>query len=357
MICRPLSMLLVLLCVASLPAQERAAPAGVGAASQIDANHATIDADGTVRMQRVVPLPQHLSPEAKAWLKRPAPTDQPVPQTLQQRRDMLDASQARHRDELLKMFPAVTITDVTVAGVPVHDVVPKGAHADRVLICLHGGGFNADSGSYSESIPVAAMTGTRVVSVLYRLAPEAPFPAAVDDVVAVYRELLKTYQPRHIGIFGSSAGAGLTLEAAVRLKQLKLPLPGALGSFSTPSDMVDGGDSRALYNTDGLRGFVPVAGEPMDPEYVGATDRKDPVLSPLYADLHGMPPTLFLSSERDLLLSATSMVHRAFLQAGADARLIVFEGLPHCFWNNNTLPETREAWGYMAGFFNAQLGR
>ena len=325
--------------------------------AQWKANHTSIAADGTAHMERVVPVPQHLSPEAQAWLKRPAPSDQPAAQTLQQRREMLDASQARHRDELLKMFPAVTIADTKVAGVPVHDVVPKGAHADRVLICLHGGGFNADSGSYSESIPVAAMTKTRVVSVLYRLAPEAPFPAAVEDVVAVYRELLKQYKPQHIGIFGSSAGAGLTLEAAVRLKQLRLPLPAALGSFSTPSDMADGGDSRALYNTDGLRGFVPVVGEPLDPEYVGTTDRKDPVLSPLYADLHGMPSTLFLSSERDLLLSATSMMHRAFLKAGADARLIVFEGLPHCFWNNNTLPETREAWDYMAGFFNTQLAR
>ncbi|MGI4852938.1 MAG: alpha/beta hydrolase fold domain-containing protein [Janthinobacterium lividum] len=350
---RLLSVLLILLCAG----WSGASLAQDAALSHIDTNHAATDAEGTVRMQRIVPLPHHLSPTAQAWLKRTVPSDQPVAQTLMQRRDQLNVSQARHRDELLQMFPAVTITDKKVAGVPVHDVVPKGAHADRVLICLHGGGFNADSGSYSESIPVAAMTGTRVVSVLYRLAPEAPFPAAVDDVVAVYRELLKMYAPRHIGIFGSSAGAGLTLEAAVRLKQLKLPLPGALGSFSTPSDMVDGGDSRALYNTDGLRGFVPVAGEPLDPEYVGTTDRKDPVLSPLYADLHGMPPTLFLSSERDLLLSATSMVHRAFLQAGADARLIVFEGLPHCFWNNNTLPETREAWGYMAGFFNAQLGR
>ena len=102
---------------------------------------------------------------------------------------------------------------------------------------------------------------------------------------------------------------------------------------------------------------MPAAGPQLDPEYVGTTDPKDPVLSPLYADLHGMPPTLFLTSERDLLLSSTSTLHRAYLRAGNDARLIVFEGLPHCFWNNNTLPESREAWGYIADFFNTQLGR
>lgn len=201
-------------------------------ASSITTNHAVTEADGTVRMQRVMPLPRTISPEAQAWLSRPA-GDVSVPQTLAERRSQLDTSQAKHRDELLKMFPA-TITDKTVAGVPVRDVIPsKLQHTDRVLICLHGGGFNADSGSYSESIPVAGLTGTRVVSVLYRMAPEHPFPAAVDDAVAVYRELLKTYKANRIGIFGSSAGAGLTLETAVKLKQLKLPMPAALGPFST----------------------------------------------------------------------------------------------------------------------------
>jgi acetyl esterase/lipase len=325
-------------------------------ASKITANHAVTEADGTVRMQRVIPLPQGLSPEAKAWLSRPLATDANVPQTIEQRRAGLDASQARHRDELLKMFP-VTVKDSTVAGVPVREVTPTTLrHKDRVLICLHGGGFNADSGSYSESIPVAGLTGVRVVSVLYRLAPEHPFPAGVDDVIAVYKELLKAYKPRNIGIFGSSAGAGLTVQAAVRMKQLNLPMPAALGPFSAPASMADGGDSRSLYNTDGLRGYVPIQDGVLDAEYVGQTDPREPVLSPLYADLHNMPPTLFITSERDLLLSATSSLSRAFLKAGNQSQLIVFEGLPHCFWNNNTLPESHEAWGYMANFFDRELG-
>ena len=326
-------------------------------AVRITENHAVTEADGTVRMQRVVPLPQSLSREAKAWLSRPLATDANVPQTIEQRRTALDASQARHRDELLKIFPA-TIKDTTIGGVPVHDVHPTSLrHKDRVLICLHGGGFNADSGSYSESIPVAGLTGLRVVSVLYRLAPEHPFPAAVDDVIAVYRELLKTYKPNRIGIFGSSAGAGLTLQAAVKMKQVKLPMPAALGPFSAPASMADGGDSRSLYNTDGLRGYVPIMDGSLDTDYVGQTDPRDPVLSPIYADLHNMPPTLFLTSERDLLLSATSSLSRAFVRAGNQSQLIVFEGLPHCFWNNNTLPESHEAWGYMANFFDRELGR
>src|SRR5207248_4645623 len=96
---------------------------------------------------------------------------------------------------------------------------------DRVLINLHGGGFNSDSGSLSETIPIANLTGIKIIAVLYRLASEHPFPAGLDDAVAVYKELLKTYKPNHIVIYGTSAGAILTAEVTVKLKQLKLPLP------------------------------------------------------------------------------------------------------------------------------------
>ena len=293
-----------------------AAAAQENPAAKITENHAVTEADGTVREQRVIPLPQWLSPEAKAWLSSPIAADANVPQTIEQRRAMQDASQARHRDELLKMF-AVTVKDSKVGGVPVREVVPATMkHKDRVLICLHGGGFNADSGSYSESIPVAGLTGVRVVSVLYRLAPENPFPAGVDDVIAVYKELLKTYKPNGIGIFGSSAGAMLTLEAAVKMKQLKLQMPAALGPFSSSASMAEGGDSRSLYNTAGWRGYVPIQDGTQNAEYAGKTDRHDPVLSPIYADVHDMPPTLFITSERDLVLSATSTLHLGFCVRG-----------------------------------------
>jgi acetyl esterase/lipase len=258
-----------------------AAGAQENPAAKITENHAVTEANGTVRMQRVVPLPEGLSPQAKAWLSRPLATDANVPQTIGERRAGLEVSQARLRDQLLKLF-AVKIKDSMIAGVPVRDVMPATLrHTDRVLICLHGGGFNADSGSYSESIPVAGLTGVRVVSVLYRLAPEHPFPAGVDDVISVYRELLKTYQPNRIGIFGSSAGAGLTLQAAVKMKQLRLPMPAALGPFSAPASMVDAGDSRSLYNTDGLRGYVPIPDGTLDTEYVGMTDPRSRPLAHL----------------------------------------------------------------------------
>ena len=191
---------------------------------------------------------------------------------------------------------------------------------------MHGGGFNSDSGSLIEGIPIANLAKIKVVSVYYRLAPENPFPAAVDDVVAVYKELLKTYQARSIGIFGTSAGAILTGEVAVKIKQLGLPLPAALGMFSTLADFSRPSDSQQLFALNGFSGnLAPQAPDrPHDESYVGKTDPKDPVLSPLFADLHGFPPCLLVTSTRDLLLSNTSIFHRALLRAGVECASWLF---------------------------------
>ncbi len=259
-----------------------------------------------------------------------------------------------------RLYPANVAPD-TIAGVPVKIITPltiAEGKKDRVLINVHGGGFNSDSGSLTETVPIANLTGTKVVAVLYRLAPEHPFPAAVDDTVAVYKEMLKTYQPRKIGLYGTSAGAILTAEVAVRLKQLGLPLPGAMGVFSGMGDFSRLGDSQAMYALNGLSGHLePPSDKLHNLEYSAQTDLHDPVLSPMFADLHGMPPTLFITSGRDLLLSGTTLLHRAYLRAGADAQLVVFEALPHAFWNNPTLPESKECDRLVAGWFDKYLAK
>ncbi len=317
----------------------------------------TIDANGTAHITRVVPVPTTISPQAQAALARPA-SDVEMHDTLEQRRNGTDAWQNRAGEESLAAFP-VHVTSGSIAGVPVRNIMPidsTPSHPGSVLINLHGGGFNSDSGSLTESIPIANLTHTRVVAVLYRLAPEHPYPAALDDAVAVYRELLKSYKPAHIAIYGTSAGAILTAQVAVRLKQLNLPQPAALGIFSGLGDFSKYGDSQAMYALNGLSGHLdPPGSKPIDTEYIGSTDPHDPVLSPVYADLHGLPPTLFITSGRDLLLSGTVILHRAFLRHGVDARLIVFEALPHAFWNDVSLPESREAYSDMAQFFGTQL--
>jgi acetyl esterase/lipase len=328
---------------------------------------ATFDADGTAHVTRVVPMPATISPEAQKWLTSLGIAHAPRksgPETLAERRAGTDVWRAQDSAEARKLYP-VNVEETSIAGVRTDIIMaiatPPIANANRarVLINLHGGGFNSDSGSLIEGVPIANLTKIKVVSVYYRLAPENPFPAAVDDVVAVYKELLKTYKPESIGIFGTSAGAILTGEVAVRLRQLGLPLPAALGIFSGLADFSRPSDSRQIFALNGFAGEL----EPTDPnhlpddQYVGKTNRKDPVLSPLFADLRRMPPSLLVTSTRDLLLSDTANFHRALLRAGDDAQLVVFEALPHGFWYHFQLPETKEALELMANFFDEKLAR
>lgn len=321
------------------------------------ADTSKIGPDGTAYVTRVVPVPSTISPEAQKVLARVVP-DTALRQTLQQRRTGTDRWQAGAGERSKQLYPA-NVTDGQIAGVPVRFVEPLVTapnKRDRVLIDLHGGGFNSDSGSLTETIPIANLAGIKVVAVLYRLAPEHPFPAGLDDAVAVYKELLKTYSPNHIGIYGTSAGAILTAEVTAKLKQLGLPLPGATGVFSGTGDLSRAGDSQALFALNGLSGHLdpPKPGEHLS-EYVGATNPNDPVLSPIYSDLSGLPPTLFITSGRDLLLSGTVILHRAYLRAGDLAELVVFEALPHAFWNNPDLPESKEADQLMASFLEKHL--
>jgi epsilon-lactone hydrolase len=320
---------------------------------------ATFDSDGTAHITRVIPMPATISPEAQKWLQSLSQQKVGPPETLAERRTNTDAWRKMDAAEARKLYP-VNVEETTLAGVSADIITPlPDPGTKRVLINLHGGGFNSDSGSLIEGIPIANLAKIKVVSVYYRLAPENPFPAAVEDVVAVYKELLKTYPAHSIGIFGTSAGAILTCEVAVRLNQLGVPLPAALGIFSGLADFSRVGDSRQLFALNGLPGRM----EPIDPhhlpddDYVGKTDRKDPVLSPLFADLHGMPPILLVTSTRDILLSDTTTLQRAMLRAGVDAQLVVFEALPHAFWYHFQLPETKEALALMAKFFDDKVRR
>jgi epsilon-lactone hydrolase len=349
-----LSAFFVLASAAALAQQ----PAPTTAATAPNSDTSYIDAQGTAHVTRVVPVPQTISPEAQRSLAQPVP-DQGPPESLAQRRAGTDAYTARARVEWTQICPN-TIEETKIAGVPVRIVTPAnltGANKEKILIDLHGGGFNSDSGSYTESIPIAYYTKIKVVAVLYRLAPESPYPAAVDDSVAVYLSLLTKYRPDHMVIYGTSAGAILTAEVAARLKQIGAPMPAALGVFSGMGDFAREGDSISLFALRGLSGHLdPPSPSAHDTYYTGNTDPKNPVLSPIYSDLHGLPPTLFVTSTRDLLLSGTVNLHRAYLEAGVDAHLVVFDALAHAFWYDLKLPEAIEANHLMADFFVKHLG-
>lgn len=257
---------------------------------------------------------------------------------------LADARAARH---------GVEVEDGLHGGVPVRIVRKAGTAAseDRLLINFHGGGFVLDSGSLNESIPIAGLTGIPVVTVDYRLAPEHPFPAAVDDALAVYRDALTRHAPSAIGIFGTSAGAILSLQLLARLKAEGLPLPAAAGLLSGAGDLGVVGDCEA---------FLPSlsagrASTEMLDSYCTATPRSDPLLSPIRGDLSGLPPVMVMASTRDQLLSHSLLVDRALRAAGVTVDLRVYEGMMHAFWAWIECPETDDALAAQADFLLRHL--
>jgi monoterpene epsilon-lactone hydrolase len=314
-----------------------------------DPDTTTLNSDGTARITRLIGIPTTLSPEAQAFLKTglawaPAAGS---------------AESQKLIDRAREIYP-VDIEEKSIGGVKTKVVTPKtplAANRQRILLCIHGGGFVTDSGSFLESIPIASLTHTTVVAVDYRLAPKFRFPAQVDDVIAVYRELLKTYKPQNIGMYGTSAGAILTAETAARLRQLELPLPAALGFFSGTADFSRIGDSTYYFGVPGLRGAHVPRGDGAAAAYLGSLDEKDPVASPIYANLKGFPPTLCMSGTRDMLLSGTANFHRALLLAGVDTQLVVYDAMPHAHWYMIEIPEAKEALEVQARFLDQHVGR
>lgn len=311
-------------------------------------NTETLLDDGTAHITRVIPVPATLSAEAQAFLATGA-TWAP---------EAGSADQHKLIAQALAMYP-VEVEDRTIADVPVKVIRPSFVSAEKqkcILINLHGGGMVSDSGSMLESIPIASLTGIPVITVYYRLAPEHVHPAAVDDVVAVYQEILKTHSPQNIIFYGTSAGAILSAQTTVRLEQLGLPLPAAVGFFTGMADFARTGDSNAFFGVPGLAGArTPIRDEVALTHFVGTSDPRDPVLSPIYADLRNFPPTLCITGTRDMLLSGTANFHRALLRAGVDAELIVFDAMPHAHWYMVGIPEAREALEFMANYFVKQL--
>lgn len=300
------------------------------------------------------PAPQTLSPEGRAMVEMMGKTPLPDPwPPVAAQRQFADSVQAQLGAALEKRY-GVNIQASSIAGVPVRIVYPKGMSAlgqGPVLMNLHGGGFYLDSGSLSEPIPIAALSNLPVVSVLYRLAPEYPFLAAVDDALAVFQALERGRGARRIAVFGTSAGAGLGAQLVARLDKLHRPMPAALGFFSGSADLSKTADSESWQP-------LPNAGKTlveMMPGYAGKTPLDDPALSPLQGRLAAFPPTLLVTSTRDILLSQTAIFARALTEQGVDARLVVFDGLPHAFWAYMPIPETDEANAMMAKFLKTRV--
>jgi acetyl esterase/lipase len=229
----------------------------------------------------------------------------------------------------------VTVERDEIAGVDVYHVVPdeiSPTHEEHLFVHVHGGAYvlNGGPACVTEALLLAAGVGIRAVSIDYRMPPLHPYPTPVDDVVAVYLELLQRQRARSMVMGGSSAGGALTMLAVQRLLEGGMRAPGALFVGTPGSDMSGIGDSIRL-NQDVDRSIPEFSGlvEAMAKLFANGIELTDPRISPQYGDFDGFPPTLLVSGVRDILLSNTVRTHTSLLEAGTEAELIVFEGMSH----------------------------
>ena len=313
---------------------------------------------------RTLPPPSAASDAMrKAILKTPAPdveaTNKLTPQTRAQWEAFINETDARAatRARSLAGKHSVTVESDKMGGVNVYRVTPAQIdpkHKHHLFVYLHGGAYIVYSGEAgtTEAVLIAARLKIPVLSIDYRMPPAYPAPAGINDVVSVYRQLLKKRTSASMAMGGSSAGGGLTLASVHRFKQLGLDLPGALYLGTPGVDVTKTGDSR--YINEGIdRILVSWDGIPFNAlkMYAENYDLKHPYVSPIYGDFSGFPPTYLISGTRDLLLSDTVRTHRKMRAAGVIADLNVYEGQSHgdyLAWMD--LPESREHYAELNAF-------
>ena len=248
---------------------------------------------------------------------------------------------------------AVTCADIDVAGIPCMEITPPAPRAGRQLLYLFGGGFI--QGSPFEDLPIsaalAAKTGATVICPHYRLAPEHPFPAALDDVTAVAGALLA--DNRGTLLAGESAGGNLSLALVHRLRRRGRPVPRAIATLSPATDLSLMGDSHAADRDPFL--LADRTGEIAE-VYLGDTDPAQPEVSPIYGAFDAdFPATFVTSGTRDLLLSSCVRLARVMRQAGASIDLRVWEGMWHVFEFYPGIPEAEASLTEIAGFLDQRF--
>jgi monoterpene epsilon-lactone hydrolase len=353
----------------SIAAAQLAAPADPGfAAMEAQENAANGKAGSRAVPGRVIPVPDTVSPQLRAAIAAPyrVPAWDADPKSAAEWKELIsnlaDAG-ARARREARERL-GVTMEPAAFGGVKAFILTPKEIPADnrnRLLIHVHGGGYvyNPGEAGTSEGTLMAAYGGFKVISIDYRMPPDFPYPAAMDDAMAVWREAIKLQDPHNMAIFGTSTGGGMTLAMILRAKQENLPLPAAIAPGAPWSDLTETGDT---YKTNewldnvlvSYNGYLVRAAK----LYANGHDLKDPQLSPIYGDFTGFPPAILTSGTRDLFLSLTVLTHRKLRRAGVEAELQVYEGMSHAQYNFDPYaPETKEVFTEIARFFDKHLGK
>jgi epsilon-lactone hydrolase len=286
--------------------------------------------------------------------RRKASASQPPP-TLEERRAAFTPA-----DRLYPVPDDVLVTEVTAGGVPAHWLAAPGADTGRVLLFLHGGGY--ELGSLRSDGELAARlgraSGMRVLFPEYRLAPEHPFPAAIDDVLAAWRWLSTSQNlaAQSLAVAGDSAGGGLAVALLVALRDAGEALPAAAALMSPTVDLTSSGASM----TDRV-GQDPISTPAMLGQfasgYLAGADPKTPLASPLFATLTGLPPLLIQAGTADLLLSDSERLATAAAHAGVDVTLQIGEGLPHAYPIMLGTPEAAQATQQTGTFLRARTGK
>ena len=297
--------------------------------------------DAGIEVTRFVPVPTSVSAQAQQFLAMglsiggDGVPSEPNRADIDGWRAMIKAS-----DEgliaVMEMIPAVpdsTVESISVGDVPVFVLTPDGIPDDAsqpTFLDIHGGGFVIGRGDACRVLAKksAAMVRMRTWSVDYRMPPDHPYPAALDDCIAVYRALLEVQSPDRIVVGGGSAGGNLAAALMLRARDEGLPLPAALVLLTPEADLTESGDS---FHT--MLGIDPVLQTNLAESialYAGNHDLTDPYLSPLFGDFTPpFPPTFIQAGTRDLFLSNAVRLHRRLRNAGVVADLHVFEAMPH----------------------------
>jgi len=253
--------------------------------------------------------------------------------------------------------PDIKSEKVNAGGVPCEWISAPNASADRAVLYVHGGGYVIGSVNTHRDLMgrISRASGARVLGVNYRLAPEHPFPAAVDDSVAAYRWLLaQGIKSNHISVAGDSAGGGLTVATLVAIRDAKLPVPGAGVCLSPWIDMEGIGESmktRAaadpVVQREGLLGMAAA--------YLGGQNPRTPLAAPLYADLKGLPPLLIQVGDAETLLDDSTRLADRAKAAGVSAKLEVWPEMIHV-WQlfASFLPEGQQAVDGIGSFLKEQ---
>ncbi len=316
---------------------------------------------------RLVPPPDLASEWIRERVAATAQLDprEAAPQTAEEWRGLIaarDAASGRYAANLAART-GVAVSQDNIAGVPVYRVRPARpaeAYAGRLFVNVHGGAwaFGGGPAAAIEAIMIAAKIGVEAVAIDYRRPPDHPFPAALDDVVAVWGALAASRPAAGMALGGTSAGGNLSLAATRRILDLGLPAPGALMIGTPVIDLSKTGDSR--FVNDGVDNVLAwdglIAGAAA--LYAGGRSLADPALSPVHADMKGFPPTYLISGSRDLLLSDTIVAHRMLRRAGAIADLHVYEGMSHSdYLRTFGSPESDEHFSELDAFLQRHLSR